>query len=142
MADEKKKENEEKEEPKVVVVEDTGSSKKKGGKQKNGLAWVIGFMALTNLVFVYNNPEQKVRVVGVMQIALSILVWAASFVPGIRYVALIIMLPVWFGNLMVSGVPMMDRFSKGEPLFLGSASGPDYNLKDVIPNMKDQNPKV
>lgn len=141
-AEDKSKEEEKPEETESTKADrpPTSSSKK---KEKNGLPWVIGFMALTNMVFVMNNPESKVQILGKGQIFLSILIWACSFVPGIRYVALIVMIPVWFRNFMVSGVPMLDRFSKGEPIFLGSKTGPDFDLKDVIPNYKDDlNPKA
>ena len=143
MSEVKKEDEDKKKESESKEDEDTKTPPKQAGKSKpDGLPWVIGVMALTNMFFVYYNPTATKQEVTMGNIFLSILIWASSFVPGIRYIALIVMIPVWFRNFMVSGVPMMEKFSKGESIFTTKTQAPGVDLPGILKKYEDQNIQV
>lgn len=86
-------------------------------KKSDKIGWAIGALTLGNLFLIaWDSGEGNIGQAEIKPslIVGSIAAWSASFVPGLKYVSLMIMIPVFFLTFMTKGIRFLDAFVNGE----------------------------
>lgn len=131
MKDKPDNQEEEKEEPKANNPKPPTVLVSRSSKSESGLPWLIGAMLILNLLMIYFSAKDKNAAMKPSLWIETLVLWACAFVPGLRYIALILTIPIFVYNVITKGEPLMSAFI-----------GQDKNAPQALPQQQQGDPNV